>query len=102
MQKAAADLAAWHRQCQANGTLSRGGPLEPTGKIVSGKGGKIVSDGPFAESKEVIGGYVMLTVHSMEEAVAIAQQCPGLIFGGHIEVRPVMDKCPMTSCDPAA
>src|SRR5271166_2389502 len=42
-------------------------------KIISGKNGRVVSDGPFAESKEAIGGYFLLAVDSLEEAVAIAQ-----------------------------
>ena len=45
-------------------------------------------DGPFAESKEAIGGYLMLDVETIEEAIAIAQSSPGLAYGGSIEVRP--------------
>ena len=65
------------------------------GKIVSGKNGKIVSDGPFAESKEAIGGYFLLKVDSLDEAVTIAQQCPGLSYGIRVEVRPVAGECPL-------
>ncbi len=54
-----------------------------------------MSDGPFAESKETIGGYFLLTVGSMDEAVAIAQQCPGLPYGIRVEVRPIAPQCPM-------
>jgi hypothetical protein len=55
----------------------------------------VVSDGPFAESKEAIGGYFLLQVGSFDEAVAIAQQCPGLAYGAKVEVRPVAENCPM-------
>lgn len=98
MQKVAAAWGAWFRQCQANGTVVAGSPLERTGKVVSGQGGKVISDGPFAESKEAIGGYFLLAVDTMEEALAIAQQCPGLSYGAQVEVRPVMEVCPMMEC----
>ena len=64
-----------------------------SGKIVSGKQGRIVADGPFAESKEAIGGYFYLQVQDMDEAIRIAQQCPGLEYGAVVEVRPVADLC---------
>ena len=94
-QKIAADWGAWYRQLTADGKVAAGSPLECSGKVVSGKGGHVISDGPFAESKEAIGGYFLLTVDTMDEAVTIAQQCPGLPFGLKVEVRQVMDACPM-------
>jgi hypothetical protein len=69
--------------------------LEKEGKVVSGKNGRLVSDGPFAESKEAVGGYFLLEVNTLDEAVAIAQQCPGLPYGVKIEVRPVAETCPI-------
>jgi hypothetical protein len=63
------------------------------GKIVSGKKGRTVADGPFAESKEAIGGYFYLQVADMEEALTIARQCPGLEYGAEVEVRPVAEQC---------
>ncbi|PYK15645.1 MAG: hypothetical protein DME55_13390 [Verrucomicrobia bacterium] len=71
-------------------------PLEREGKIVSGKD-RIVSDGPFAESKEAIGGYFLLDVATMDEAVAIARECPGLPHGVRVEVRPVAGECPIAA-----
>ena len=68
-------------------------PLQEEGKLVSGKNGRIVVDGPFAESKEAIGGYFYLHVTDIEEAVEIARQCPGLEYGCTVEVRPVADLC---------
>jgi hypothetical protein len=61
-----------------------------------GKNGRVVADGPFAESKEAIGGYFLLKVATMDEAVAIAQQCPGLPHGAKVEVRPIMGQCPIS------
>jgi len=55
----------------------------------------VVSDGPFAESKETIGGYILLKVNTLDEAVAIAQECPGLSYGIQVEVRPVAGECPI-------
>jgi hypothetical protein len=52
-----------------------------------------VADGPFAESKETIGGYFHLQVADEAEAVRIAQECPGLQFAGCVvEVRPVGER----------
>ena len=85
----------WFNGLKSEGTAIAGNPLEPHGKIVSGAGGRVVSDGPFAESKETIGGYFLLNVHTLDEAVAIAQQCPGLPHGVQVEVRPVAAECPI-------
>ena len=65
------------------------------GRMVSGKKGRTVADGPFAESKEAVGGYLLLDAGTLEKAVAIAQSCPTLDFGITIEVRPVLDECPV-------
>ena len=86
----------WFNHLKEAGTAIAGNPLEPEGKIVSGRN-RVVSDGPFAESKETIGGYFLLKVASMDDAVAIAQQCPGLPYGVRVEVRPVAAECPMAS-----
>ncbi len=93
MQQVSEKWMAWFKGLMASSQAIDGNPLEKDGKIVSGKNGKIVSDGPFAESKEAIGGYLMLKVDSMDEAVAIAKQCPGLDYGLRVEVRPVAERC---------
>lgn len=94
MQQVADKWMAWFNRLKDARKALAGNPLEPRGKIVSGKN-RTVSDGPFAESKESIGGYFLLNVGSMEEAVEIAQQCPGLPYGAVVEVRPVAAECPM-------
>jgi len=86
---------AWIERLTAQGKAKPGRALERTGAIVSSKSGRLVIDGPFAESKEAIGGYLMLDVETIEEAIAIAQSSPGLAYGGSIEVRPVADECPL-------
>ena len=69
--------------------------------MVTGKNGRTVSDGPFAESKEAVGGYFLLQVASMDEAVTIAQECPGLAYGSKVEVRPVAETCPLIAAEAA-
>ncbi len=86
---------AWFRGLMEAGKVTAGNPLEPEGKVVSGNHGRVVVDGPFTESKETIGGYFLLKVGTLEEAVAIAKQCPGLPYGIRVEVRPVAAECPM-------
>ncbi|MDD5199056.1 MAG: YciI family protein [Terrimicrobiaceae bacterium] len=85
---------AWFENLKAKGKLKAGQPLMREGRIVSSSNGRTIVDGPFAESKEAIGGYFLLTVAGMEEAVAIARQCPILEFGSSVEVRPVAEECP--------
>lgn len=97
MQKIAGQWMAWFERLTAQGKVTAGSPLEKEGKVVAGKNGRTVSDGPFAESKEAVGGYFLLQVSNFDEAVAIAQQCPGLAYGVKVEVRPVAESCPLLS-----
>jgi len=80
---------AWFERLTEEGKAKAGQPLAPEGKIVSGKKGQTVADGPFAESKEAIAGYFYLQVASLEEAVEIAKGCPGLEYDMSVEVRAV-------------
>ncbi len=96
MQRVADEWMAWFRRLTEEGTAIAGNPLENEGKIISGRNG-VVSDGPFAESKETIGGYFLLKVKTFDEAVAIGRQCPGLPYGIRVEVRPVAAECPIHS-----
>ena len=93
IQKVVSDWAAWFDRLTKQGTAIGGHPLLNEGKIVSGKKGRTVADGPFAESKEAIGGYFYLQVADENEAITIAQQCPGLEYGATVEVRPVAEMC---------
>jgi hypothetical protein len=94
LESARDQFLAWFEQLKQQGKFKVGQPLEHEGKIVSGKNGRIVADGPFAESKEAIGGYFLLQVDSLDEAVAIAKGCPMLEYGSTVEVRPVAEDCP--------
>ncbi len=94
LQKAMDQFMAWFERLKQQGKVKVGQPLERTGKIVSGKNGRIVADGPFAESKEAIGGYFLLQVDDLDEAVEIAKACPVLEYGSSVEVRPIAEECP--------
>ena len=94
LQKTVDQFMSWFERLKQQGKVKGGQPLEREGKIVSGKGGRTVADGPFAESKEAIGGYFLVQADDLEEAVAIAQQCPVLEYGSTVEVRPIAEECP--------
>lgn len=94
MQAAAGRFMAWFERLKADGKAKAGQPLQNVGRVIS-KNGRTITDGPYAESKEAIGGYFILTVTDMDEAVEIAKQCPGLDIGLQVEVRPVAERCPM-------
>ena len=70
-----------------NKLVDRGNRLHNTGRVV--KGNNVVTNGPFVEIKESIGGYSMVKAASYDEAVAIAHGCPIYAQGGHVEVREV-------------
>lgn len=84
---------AWYDALAAQGKAVEGNPLEPETRVVSGTGGARVVDGPFAEAKEAIGGYVKIMASSFEEATEIAQRHPGLPYGLIIEVRQMTINC---------
>ena len=73
---------------QAAGVVRDGARLAPTptAKTVRRRGGPLVSDGPFAETKEQLGGYLVLEVESADEAVTWAERCPATLYGT-VEVR---------------
>jgi len=81
---------AWFKDLADKGHIAdRGQPLERSGKLVRGKQ-KTVTDGPFAEAKEVVGGYTLIHASDLEEAVELSKGCPILEMEGAVEVRPVM------------
>jgi hypothetical protein len=97
LQKIIAANKAWVGQLIAEGKARPGVALAREGTTVWGKK-RVASDGPFAESKEAIGGTLLLEVATMEEAIAIAQACPSLRYGSAIEIRPISDECPLEAC----
>ena len=93
IQKVMSRWRAWYNALQTQGTMKGGLPLMNEGKIISGPGGRVVTDGPFTESKEAIGGYFLIRVDNLAEAIEIARQCPGLEHGAVVEIRPVAQEC---------
>lgn len=94
LEKYMAQSNAWLEKLMASGKVKSGQALARTGTIISGKSGRHVTDGPFAESKEVVGGYLLLDVATQEEAVAIAKTAPNIAYGTSVEVRPLTNECP--------
>lgn len=78
----------WIGSIAAQGNLvDRGNRLTNTGKVL--KTNSIVTNGPYTEIKESIGGYSIIKAVSYEDAVAIARGCPALAVGGTVEVREI-------------
>ncbi len=84
----------WYAGLVKAGVVETGRPLANEGKVVTAPG--VVKDGPFAEAKETVGGYFIMHANSIDEAVAVANQCPGLAFGVMVEVRPLLETCAVT------
>jgi hypothetical protein len=78
----------WMESLNKNGSFVAGEPLDPTGKQVNGKK-KAVTDGPFIESKEMVGGYLIVNAKDINEAVEISKGCPIFDMDGKLEVRPI-------------
>jgi hypothetical protein len=89
MQKIFASWMAWIQGLKDQGIHVAGKPLEEGGKVLRGPRGKSLTDGPFVESKEVVGGFLIVLADSLDAATTIARDCPGLARGGVVEVRPI-------------
>ncbi|NJO25072.1 MAG: hypothetical protein HC867_03675 [Bacteroidia bacterium] len=81
---------AWIEKLNKAGKYITGEPLLPGGKLVSGKNGKSVTDGPYTEGKEVVGGFFLVNADNMEEAVKMCDDYPDYSYGGSVQVRQVM------------
>lgn len=79
---------SWVDKLKKQGVYKAGEALMPTGKTL--RKDNVVTDGPFAESKEIIGGFFIIEAADMKAALDIAQDCPDLPLGGYVEVRDVM------------
>lgn len=80
---------AWGDKMKEQGILRGGEALYPHGKQIAGPD-RIESDGPFAESKELVGGYYTVAVDSYEEAVKVAQDYPDFDLNGTVEIREIV------------
>jgi hypothetical protein len=85
MEEMYARFNAWRERFREN-LVDMGGRLG-AGKLVTGEG---ATDGPFVETKEVIGGYMIVSAENLEEAIEVARACPGLVSpGSGVEVREI-------------
>ena len=89
MQKIVEKYLAWSNQLREKGLYLAGEELSEHGRVLRVDGARIV-DGPFAETKESIGGFWMIETDSMEKAVEITRSCPHLDYKGEVEVREVI------------
>ncbi|MDP4198104.1 MAG: YciI family protein [Bacteroidota bacterium] len=78
----------WFAKLGEEGKLKDwGAPLQREGKHVAAGG--VVTDGPFTDGKEIVGGYSIIKARDLAEAATIAKGCPAFDTGGSVEVRPV-------------
>jgi hypothetical protein len=87
MEAAHGKFMDFNKYLRENGRYLEGVQLAPAGKYITGNP-PVSSDGPFAESKEVVGGYFKYTAANLDEALEIAKRCPGTLYGGKMELRP--------------
>jgi hypothetical protein len=86
VQRAIDRFYDWHERNVEAGRALRGSRLRAEGKVVSRRS---ITDGPFAESKELVGGYWFFLAGSLEEAAALGAENPCLAFGLTLEIRPL-------------
>jgi hypothetical protein len=90
MQQMMQKWMTWLKDLGQKGHIKdQGQPLERAGKLVKGKQ-KTVTDGPFAEAKDVVGGYTLIEARDLDQAVELSKGCPVFEVDGAVEVRPVM------------
>jgi hypothetical protein len=89
MQAQMGKWMAWIDKLNAADKYVAGEPLLPGGKLINGKN-KTVTDGPYTEGKEVVGGFFLIKAENMDEAVKICDDYPDYDYGGSIQVRQVM------------
>ncbi|HET7584732.1 MAG TPA: YciI family protein [Gemmatimonadaceae bacterium] len=84
---------AWVDRMAATGKLRDGQPLASAARLVAGAKGERVVDGPFAEAKELVGGYFLLAGMTLDDVTQLARECPNLPYGMTVEIRPIANAC---------
>jgi hypothetical protein len=87
MQEIAKKWDHWHEELASQGKVGSSVRLTPEGKVLKGSG--VITDGPFVELREILGGIYILKAESLEEAITLAHGCPILGLGGSVEIRPL-------------
>jgi hypothetical protein len=90
VQQMMAKWRTWMENLGKQGRLGAAQPLEPTGKLLKGSK-RQVTDGPFAEGKEFVGGFLVLKASNYDEAIHLSKDCPILEREGLVEVREVQE-----------
>lgn len=85
---------AWFEKLIAQGKATPGHPLVRAGARVSAKTGQVTTDGPYPETKEAVGGYMIVQADSLEEATAIAKSNPMIRHGVTVDIRQIAEECP--------
>ena len=80
----------WAKRLRDEERLVDAEGLDSGGRLLMSDNG-VVSDGPFPETRELVGGYYIYNADSLDHALEIAKDCPALGYGGTVEVRPIMD-----------
>jgi hypothetical protein len=89
MQKNMDAWFGWINELRNKGHFEAGEPLHSEGKVLSGKNGQTVTDGPYAEGKEEVGGYLIVSARDLEHATELSKGCPIFQNDGSAEVRPI-------------
>jgi len=92
LKKIMVRFSAWMEAMSANGMVQGTNGLDVTGKVLRGPRGASMTDGPYVETKEIVGGYVLISAANLDEAIEAARNCPGLDYGMTVEVRPVVQR----------
>jgi hypothetical protein len=95
LQQTMDKVMGWFEGLNERGRVKAAQPLGAQGRTISGTDGRFVVDGPFTETKEAVGGYLVLQAESLNEAVEVAQSMPTLRYGISVEVRPILAQCPI-------
>jgi hypothetical protein len=78
----------WIGGIAAQGKFIASDALANEGKIV--RANNVITDGPYIELKEMVGGYILVKADDMDDAIKLSEGCPTLDIGGNVEVRPLM------------
>lgn len=81
---------SWMKSMADKGQFVDGLPLANEGKCVR-NGGEIISDGPYPEGKELVGGYLIINAENLDHAVEISKECPVYEYGGLVEIREIVN-----------
>jgi hypothetical protein len=97
-KKIAEQAKAWFEGLMQRGCVKGGHGLARSGVRVAAKTGRVISDGPYPESKEAVGGYMIVEAESLDEAIAIAKSNPTVPYGTTVEIRAAFqgeENCPL-------